>query len=161
MSNTVSHKSISQMSPIIYEVVSSGGSVRLEVKGKSMMPFLRSEKDSVLLKKADNIKKYDVVLFKKHTGKIALHRIVHIDDGIYKIVGDNQYRFDTNIKKEDLIAKAVEYHRGKLRIGETEIRTLGMLWYATYPLRNFLRRGFRWIKRHSFACIRCLKNKFR
>lgn len=161
MSNTVSHKSISHLSPIIHEIVNSGGSVRLEVKGSSMMPFLRSEKDSVLLKKADNIKKYDVVLFKKHTGKIALHRIVHIDNGVYKIVGDNQYKFDRDITKEDLIAKAVEYHRGKLRIGEAKIRTLGMLWFATYPLRNFLRRGFGWIKRHSFACIRYLKNKFR
>lgn len=149
------------MSPIISEIVLSGGSVRLDVKGNSMMPLLRNERDAVLLRKADSICKYDVVLFKKSDGKIALHRIVDIKDDTYTIIGDNQYRFDYEIRKEDLIAKAVEFIRGKHRISEKQIRSFGVFWYATYPLRNFARKGFTWIKRHSPACIRSLRNKFR
>lgn len=161
MNNYTSRKSITAMSPIIYEIVSSGGSVRLDIRGTSMMPLLRSERDAVLLKKAENIVKYDVVLFKKKDGKIALHRIVDIKDDTYTIIGDNQYKFDYAVSKEALIAKAVEFHRGNHRIGETTIRVFGLMWYATYPLRNFTRKGLTWIKRHLPACIRSLKNKFR
>lgn len=161
MNNTTSRKSITDMAPVIFEIVSLGGSVRLDIKGNSMMPLLRSERDAVLLKKAENIIKYDVVLFKKKDGKIALHRIVDIKDDLYTIIGDNQYRFDSNIPSDALIAKAVEFYRGKNCIGEEQIRAFGMLWYTTYPLRNFIRRSFSWIKRHSLAYIRSLKNKFR
>lgn len=161
MIDNTSRKSITAMSPIIYDIVSGGGSVRLDVKGNSMMPLIRDEKDAVLLKKADNIQLYDVVLFKKDDGRIALHRIVEITDDTYTIIGDNQYRFDRNIEKDWLIAKAVEIQRGKRRIGLKSIRKFGAFWYSTYPIRNFTRRGFRWIKRHMPACIRSLKNKFR
>ena len=65
MINNTSRKSISAMSPIIYDIVSCGGSVRLDVKGNSMMPLIRDEKDAVLLKKPEKIQLYDVVLFKK------------------------------------------------------------------------------------------------
>ena len=161
MSNITSRKSISDMAPVIHEIVSAGGSVRLDVKGNSMMPLLRSERDAVLLKKAENIQKYDVVLFKKKDGKIALHRIVEINDDFYTIIGDNQYKFDYKIHISDLIAKSVEFYRGKKRINERQIRTFGTMWYATYPLRKFVRKGFSWIKRHLPDCIRSLKNKFR
>ena len=149
------------MSPIIYDIVSCGGSVRLDVKGNSMMPLIRDEKDAVLLKKADNVQLYDVVLFKKGNGRIALHRIVEITNDTYTIIGDNQYRFDRNIRYDQLIAKAVEVQRGKRHIGEDSIRKFGAFWYATYPIRNFTRRGLGWIKRHTPACIRSLRNKFR
>ncbi|MBQ6999157.1 MAG: S24 family peptidase [Clostridia bacterium] len=161
MSDNISRKSIQDMAPVIYEIVSAGGSVKLEVKGVSMMPLLRNERDSVLLKKADNLSLYDVVLFKRANGKIALHRIVEINNDTYTIIGDNQYRFDRNIKQADLIAKAVEFHRGTKRIGENGIRKFGAFWYTTYPIRNFIRRGFSWIKRHLPDCIRSLRNKFR
>ena len=161
MSKTVSRKSISSMYPIISEIVNSGGSVKLEVKGNSMMPFLRSEKDSVLLKEIGDVQQYDVVLFKTNPEHIALHRIVNCDNGTFTIIGDNQYVFDRNIKKEDLIAKAVEFHRGKLCMNEKFIRVSGMLWFKTFPLRNFIRRGLRWIKRHFYAYIHSPKNNSR
>lgn len=161
MIDNTSRKSIIAMSPIIYDIVSGGGSVRLDVKGNSMMPLIRDEKDAVLLKKAEDIQLYDVVLFKKDNGRIALHRIVEITDDTYTIIGDNQYRFDRRIRNDQLIAKAVEVQRGKRCIGEKSIRKFGTFWYATYPIRNFTRRGLGWIKRHTPACIRSLKNKFR
>lgn len=161
MSVNISRKSIQDMAPVIYEIVSVGGCVKLEVKGVSMMPILRNERDCVLLKKAENLFLYDVVLFRKANGKIALHRIVEINEDSYTIIGDNQYKFDRNIKRENIIAKAVEVHRGSKCIGEATIRKFGSFWYKTYPFRNFIRRSFSWLKRHLPDCIRSLKNKFR
>ncbi len=161
MSNSTSRKSIADMAPVIYEIVSAGGSVRLDVKGNSMMPLLRSERDAVLLKKADDVKLYDVVLFRKKNGRYALHRIVDIKNDTFTIIGDNQYSFDYSIDKASLIAKAVEFHRGSKRISEKASRRFGAAWHFIYPVRNFAGKGFRWIKRHSPACIRSLRNKFR
>jgi len=160
MSNNVFRKSISDMFPVIYDIVSSGGSVKLDVKGNSMRPLLRSERDAVILKKADVIKKYDVVLFKKDDGSIALHRIISIKDSSYTIAGDNQ-GLDFGIKHDALIAKAVEFQRGRHCISEKQIRSFGRFWFAIYPLRRISRKGLTWIKNHLPACIRSLKNRFR
>lgn len=160
MSESSARKSIGAMAPVIKEMVDGGGSVRLEVKGSSMMPLLRSEKDAVLLKKPDNIRRFDVVLFKKADGRIALHRIVKIGE-LLTIIGDNQYSFDRKIPKSDLIAKAAEFHRGKVRIGERKIRAFGAFWFALYPLRRISRKGFIWIRNRFAACMRFLRSKFR
>ena len=149
------------MAPVIEEIVSLDGSVRLDIKGTSMMPLLRNEKDAVILEKPLNLQKFDVVLFRKKDGYIALHRIVNITNDTYTIIGDNQYRHDSGIKKSDLIAKATVFCRGKLRINERQIRLFGAVWYSTYPLRKFLKRGFSWIKRRLSTYGRSLKNKFR
>ena len=149
-------------STTIIEELNTHGYCASTTRGTSMEPLFRTGRDMVVIKKADGeCKKYDVVLFRKKDGNIALHRIVESNDSQYTIIGDNQYRFDCNIKHDDLIAKVSQLHRGKHSIKEEQIRWFGMVWYATYPLRNFTKRGFRWIKRHFFACIRCLKNKFR
>lgn len=161
MNNNIYRKSINDISPIIYEIVSAGGSVRLDVKGNSMKPLLRSERDSVVLKKVSDIKKYDVVLFRTQNGRIALHRIIDIDDSVYTIAGDNQFRFNYDVKHDDLIAKAVEFHRGKRCLNETQINRFGAFWFAVYPLRRITRKGLSWIKRHLPACIRSFIDKYR
>lgn len=160
MNKVSARKSIGDMAPIIEEIVKSGGAVRLDVKGTSMMPLLRNEKDAVLLKNPDNVRRFDVVLFRKADGRIALHRIVKIGD-FYTIIGDNQYSFDCGISQCDLIAKATEFHRGHHRISEKKIRAFGAFWYSIYPMRRLSRKGFLWIRNHLSACIRFLRNKFR
>lgn len=160
MSNVSARKSIGAMAPIIEEIVRGGGSVRLGVKGTSMMPLLRSEKDAVLLVKPDNLRRFDVVLFKKADGRIALHRIVGLADTL-TIIGDNQYSFDRKIPKSDLIAKATEFHRGKHKIGERKIRAFGAVWFALYPIRRISRKGIIWIRNRLSACMRFLRSKFR
>lgn len=161
MMQNVHRKSIKDIAPVIYDIVSSGGSVRLDIRGNSMMPLLRSEKDSVLLKKADSIEKFDVVLFKNDSGTIALHRVVDIVDDSFIIIGDNQYAFDIGIKKDNLIAKAIEFYRSGKCISEKQIRLFGAFWFALFPLRRIARKVLIWTKRHLPACVRSPKNKFR
>ncbi len=160
MSNT-HRKSINAMVPVISEVTSAGGSVRLDVKGNSMWPLLRSEKDSVLLVKPDNIKKNDVILFRRFDGKIALHRVISLTDDHLTTIGDNQYVFEGNVDKSSVIAKAIEFRRGKKRLDEKYIRNFGVIWVAIFPLRRVTRKGLSWIRRHSPACIRTYIDKFR
>lgn len=159
--NKTHRKSINALVPIISEVTSAGGTVRLDVKGNSMWPMLRNEKDSVLLAKPENIQKYDVVLFRRCDGRVALHRVIRAEGDTFTTVGDNQYIFEGNVDKSSVIAKAIEFRRGKKNIDEKHIRSFGVIWVALFPLRRFVRKGLSWIRRHSPACIRTFADRFR
>lgn len=62
------------------------------VKGVSMLPFLREDRDRVIMKKYynQNLKKGDVLLFQRFNGDFVLHRIMEINEGIIVMLGDNQ-----------------------------------------------------------------------
>ena len=51
--------SIKELAPFIEEAIAQGKDVRLTVTGYSMYPLLRSGTDDVVLKKHDELKKYD------------------------------------------------------------------------------------------------------
>lgn len=62
------------------------------VKGVSMLPFLREDRDRVIMKKYynQNLKEGDVLLFQRFNGDFVLHRIMEINEGIIVMLGDNQ-----------------------------------------------------------------------
>ena len=45
-----------------------------------MLPLLREGVDSVMLSLAEEIKKYDMVLYQRDDGQFVLHRVVGIED---------------------------------------------------------------------------------
>lgn len=73
----------------IYQILQTGKSVSIRVRGVSMNPFLRDELDCVTISRCDatKLKKGDVVLFlfKDHH---LLHRIIDVKDDRYIIRGD-------------------------------------------------------------------------
>ena len=74
----------------VAETLSGGSPVTFTVKGYSMYPFMRSDKDAVCLKRYDGgvLLRGDVVLF-RYRGRYILHRIVKVTDGIsYELQGD-------------------------------------------------------------------------
>ncbi len=75
----------------VEESLNEAGTVRFKVKGVSMQPLLRNNRDEVSLVKykADgSAGKGDIVLF-KFNGRHILHRIRKQKDGIYVLRGDN------------------------------------------------------------------------
>lgn len=74
----------------VIEILESGETVTFTVKGCSMYPFMRSDKDAVCLKKYDGgvLRRGNVVLF-RYRDRYILHRIVKVTDGIsYELQGD-------------------------------------------------------------------------
>lgn len=93
--------------------------VNLTVTGNSMVPFLVHKRDSVILTPPDNdIKKGDILFYRRANGKCVLHRVQKITkDGLY-FIGDSQNitegpldkccvlaRCDTAIRKGRIITK--------------------------------------------------------
>ncbi len=77
------------------------------------MPLLREGKDSVLLVSPNNIKKNDIVLYKRANGQFVMHRVIKIKKDEFIMCGDNQYEHEHGIKKENLLAKVKGIYRGE------------------------------------------------
>lgn len=103
--------------------------------GNSMKPFLRDRADTIIIKKASQYKKYDVVLY-KHKNKYILHRIIHILGDTYHIRGDNCY-YDEYIKKDEIIGVLVDCYRRENKVDLNSLSYKFYVWERVffYPIR--------------------------
>lgn len=114
--------------PLMNEVIQKGGKFRLTVTGNSMFPLFHENRDSVILEKAEQIKKHDILLYRRKNGQFVLHRVVQIKDGVLSFCGDNQLKIETPIDRDQVLARVCAFYRdGKL----TE---LSRAWYRFYCL---------------------------
>ncbi len=129
--------SMSELGPVIEEVISFNGKIRLTVTGMSMYPLMRNRLDSVLLKKADEIKKYDILLYTREDNSYVLHRAVKINENTVDIIGDGESSIEKDVPKERIIAVATEIKRGK-RIIKTDsflYKLYCRVWTYLIPVR--------------------------
>lgn len=98
------------------ELTEEGNAVSTVVTGGSMLPFLSSNRDFVILEKPDRpLRKGDVVLFKRSSGDFVLHRIRYIHGCEFFLIGDSQTATEGPIKAEQILALATGVKRkGKL-----------------------------------------------
>jgi len=75
----------------VVELLNEGKDVTIPVKGYSMLPFIRGEKDLVVLRYSEDIAPDDIVLFSNH-GRYTLHRVIAIENGVARIMGDGFIR---------------------------------------------------------------------
>ena len=104
--------SLEELMPLIRERIAQGQSVRFYPNGISMLPMLRPKVDSVVLSAPPaKLKKYDLVLYQRDDGSYVLHRILEVGQ-TYSCVGDNQFRKETGIKHQQIIALVTAFYRG-------------------------------------------------
>ncbi len=129
---------LAKMWSVIDEVISSGGEFRLFPRGTSMLPLIREGKDSVALISPKDIKKGDIVLYRRANGQFVLHRVVKIKNGEYLMCGDNQYTVEHGIKKDDILALVGRIFRDESEMSQDSPQ------YARYisslPSRRFKKR---------------------
>lgn len=128
--------------------LTQGKSVKIPVKGNSMLPFLRSG-DVVLLKSADTgtLRKGDVLLG-HYQDDYVLHRLVKKRKDHFVLAGDGNERQVEKLKAQDVLAVAT------LRIRDEEEKQLdtclqrckGICWYRLRLLRRWGRRFKNMIK---------------
>ena len=129
--------SMSELGPMIEEVMRFNGKIRLTVTGMSMYPLLRNRLDSVLLKKANEIKKYDILLYTREDGSYVLHRAVKINENTVDIIGDGESRIEKDASKEKIIAFVEEIKRGKRIIKTNSLlyKLYCRVWTLLIPIR--------------------------
>ena len=79
------------------------------ITGTSMLPLLKEGRDRVELEPCcqEQLKKGDVVLYKKNDGTLVLHRIIRVENGeFFTVLGDHQFNNDEWVNKNQIIAVA-------------------------------------------------------
>ena len=106
--------SLEELWPIMEEQILAGKTVRFGPKGISMLPLIRQNIDTIVLKKApEKLNKYDLPLYRRDDGHFVLHRVVGFDDKGYVMCGDNQAIYEHGITDKHILAIAVGMYRGE------------------------------------------------
>lgn len=91
--------------PVLRELLYEGRSVRLNVRGQSMLPFLFDTRDSVIIEPVTGeLKKGDIVIFQRKNGAYIMHRIYRADNKKrqYYLVGDAQKQIEGPIGADQI-----------------------------------------------------------
>lgn len=104
---------------LIEEILTEHGVYASVVRGTSMRPLLMAGRDVVyILPPKEQVKKYDVLLYKR-ADKYILHRVIGFCSDGYIIRGDNTYKKEY-VKKSSVVGILSKYNRrGKERSATT------------------------------------------
>ena len=118
--------------------------VVLLTQGGSMMPFLRSERDSVALRKLDKVEVGDIVLAHLGGGRYVLHRIIAIDGDNVTLMGDGNIKGTESCLKSDISGTVVRILKAS---GKEYVPGKGRWWRALKPFRRYILGVYRRIIR--------------
>ena len=135
MTNQVNVK-FSQLFPVILEKMQEGASYQFTAFGNSMKPYIKGGIDCVTLSPiVCDIKKNDIVFYRREDGSFVLHRIIKVlPDHTYLLCGDNQFNLEPGITREQIFSILSNIERnGKSR----SLHSLfSRLWCGMLPVRR-------------------------
>lgn len=121
--------------------LNAGQEVILLTRGYSMTPFLRNDKDSVLLYRKEPAVD-DIALARIHYSNggnretiYVLHRIIAIDGDVVTLMGDGNIRGQERCRKGDVLGCVKEIIRPD---GSHVVPGNGRLWRRLLPIRRYL-----------------------
>lgn len=125
----------------VVAMLQAGQRVTIPVKGYSMLPFIRGERDLVELQAASSYEPGDIVLFRVG-GRYIMHRLQAVDaEGIAEIMGDGVWRACEHCPVTDIYGRAIRILRGgKKAIDPRSPRELrrARRWKRLLPARRWL-----------------------
>ena len=126
------------MSPASFEdLLARDGRLVYKTRGVSMEPMLRQDRDLVVIQAVSSrLKKYDVAFYRRGRDYV-LHRVIGVEDGYYRIRGDNTYAVETVPDSAVLGVLTAFRRKGKQhQVTERGYRLYARCWNALYPLRH-------------------------
>ena len=146
------------MSVRFEDVLARDGKLIYTGVGTSMLPMLRQRRDLLIIRPAAGpLRKYDVPLYRRDTGKYILHRIVKVRPDGYVLCGDHQWRREYGITDRHIVGVLTAFVRDGREISVTDRRyrlyahvwcdlfwlRAGALWCLALPgrVKRKLKRG--------------------
>lgn len=122
------------------DVLNAKGSLVYTNMGKSMLPFIKEGRDILVIKSLnERIKKYDIVLSKRPSGRYLLHRVIYVFDNGETLIlsGDNSYKKDY-VERSSIIGILSQIIRNKEKINfdSTMHRFIIFIWCKLYFIRK-------------------------
>ena len=98
------------------------------VRGTSMWPLLKEGKTRVQVevKERKQVRKGDIVLYRRKDGTLVLHRIIKVEDDTFLVCGDHQWKQMEQVQEEQILAVAQGFFRNGHYIDEKT------WWYRLY-----------------------------
>ncbi len=145
---------MSELEPVIFEVINSGNKAELTMTGDSMRPFLHDGKDIIVLEAVTPqkpCKKYDVLFYRRKNGCYVLHRLVGFDKNGYVMCGDAQFDVEHGISENMIIARLSGYYSYRdtdkfISCSSPAYRLKAACWVKSRELRRFFFRLKRKLK---------------
>lgn len=128
--------------PIIEELLACNKQAIFTISGYSMLPFMGSQRDQVLLSKRDfeNLKKGEIILFQLDCGKYILHRIYKVTNEGYLTMGDGNLHYDGVIRPDQIIGVVEKIYRKNKEIECKSLwfRITSKMWMILLPIRKYI-----------------------
>ena len=131
------------MTSTFEEIIRRDGRLVYTSVGDSMLPFIRSGKDLLVIEKPQGrLKKYDVPLYRRDSGQYVIHRVLKVRENDYVICGDNRYSREYGITDRHIIGVLTAIVRDGREIPVTDWRYMLYvhLWCDFFPIRAFILR---------------------
>ena len=117
------------------------GCALVPTKGTSMLPLLEEGKALVEVVRADcnQLKKGDVVLYKKNDGTLVLHRIIKAESKeVFTVLGDHQFKNAERVNKQQIIPIAQGFFINGSYVDENTrwYRIYKRIWLSSLTLRR-------------------------
>ena len=109
----------------VASAIREGKSVVIKPKGCSMLPFIRGERDEVVLVRP---------------GVYVLHRVMEIREDSLVLMGDGNLQGKERCRKEDVVAKVAEVIRDghKHDCRAPRYRLMVRMWIRLMPVRRWI-----------------------
>lgn len=121
--------------------------------GDSMLPLIKQGRDALIIERVTSpLKRGDIPLYKRNSGKYVLHRVVGKNKRGYRILGDNRFRIERGINDSHIIGVLTGIIRDgrEMTVREAEGGLYRFYILNLYPVRFLLlgtRELFRRIRR--------------
>ncbi|MCQ2140740.1 MAG: S24/S26 family peptidase [Bacteroidales bacterium] len=118
-----------------------GHEVVIPTKGNSMLPFIVGEKDTVTLKKMEDVKVGDIVLALVNGKSYVLHRVLEVGSDEIVLMGDGNLKGQERCHKEDIIGTATKISKKKGHSIDCEgvkHQRQARFWRRLLPLRRII-----------------------
>lgn len=135
----------------VCSLLDQGKDVSINPKGNSMMPFIRSERDIVVLSPVPgDVEVGDMLLFMVD-GRYILHRLVRIDGDRLTFMGDGNVVGTETCSRGDVLARVTRILRNGKNPKEP---SKGTLWRLLKPFRRYILGIYRRVKPSDFRIER-------
>ena len=130
---------LAESEELIRALLDDGQVFSFKPHGTSMLPTIRAGRDSVSILRLDGrAERFDILLYKRPTGKFVLHRVIEVGGDDYTLCGDNRVEIERGVKDEWVVGvlNEIHYPNGKtLTRGTNAFLRAGRRALRRYPLR--------------------------
>lgn len=141
----------------IEKLLQEGKTIQVEPQGYSMYPFFVSGRDQAVIAPAcvESLKRGDVVLYRRKSGILVLHRIWKRRENGFYLVGDNQREIEGPIEEEQIKGVLIEVVRnGKCFTTQRFwYKLLAGAWLFCRPLRPAAWKIAAGLRRAFCSCL--------